>query len=99
MRPKAPASGAAATEIRSVRVFVAGDAPASRSALTILSGVLDALNVPGERVRVVDVLRQPAAALEAGVLVTPSLEVVRGDGPRWFVGDLTRAQTLADFLG
>ena len=54
--------------------------------------------IPPERLVVVDVLTDPAAALEAGALVTPSLRIHRGDHARWFLGDLTDQRDLLAFL-
>jgi hypothetical protein len=86
-------------QVDSLTVFIAGDAPSSRQAMTNLTGVLDSLAIPPERLRVVDVLSDPAAALEAGALVTPSLRIKRGDHARWFLGDLTDQRDLLAFLG
>jgi hypothetical protein len=85
--------------VDSLTVFIAGDAPSSRQAMANLTGVLDSLGIPPERLRVVDVLSEPAAALEAGALVTPSLQIRRGQRTRWFLGDLTDQRDLVAFLG
>jgi hypothetical protein len=63
-----------------------------------LTGVLDSLGIPPERLQVVDVLTDPGAALEAGALVTPSLQIKRGQRARWFLGDLTDQRDLLAFL-
>ncbi|MDZ7712027.1 MAG: circadian clock KaiB family protein [Rhodovibrio sp.] len=85
-------------QVDSLTVFIAGDAPSSRQAMTNLTGVLDQLGIPPERLQVVDVLSDPAAALEAGALVTPSLQIKRGQRARWFLGDLTDQRDLLAFL-
>jgi hypothetical protein len=85
-------------QVDALTVFIAGDAPSSRQAMTHLTGVLDSLGIPPERLRVVDVLTDPAAALEAGALVTPSLQIQRGERIRWFLGDLTDQRDLLAFL-
>lgn len=86
-------------QVDSLTVFLAGDAPSSRQAMTNLTGVLDSLDIPPERLQVVDVLTDPGAALEAGALVTPSLQIKRGERARWFLGDLTDQRDLMAFLG
>lgn len=78
-------------------VFIAGDAPSSRQAMANLTGVLDSLGIPPERLVVVDVLTDPGAALDAGALVTPSLRIQRGQRSRWFLGDLTDPRDLLAF--
>lgn len=85
-------------QVDSITVFIAGDAPSSRQAMTNLTGVLDSLGIPPERLVVVDVLVDPGAALEAGALVTPSLQIKRGQRARWFLGDLTDQRDLLAFL-
>ncbi|MBK1696979.1 circadian clock KaiB family protein [Rhodovibrio salinarum] len=87
-----------AAQVDSLTVFIAGDAPSSRQAMTNLTGVLDSLDIPPERLEVVDVLTNPAAALKAGALVTPSLQVKRGQQVYWFLGDLTEQRDLLAFL-
>lgn len=82
-----------------VALFVAGDAPRSTAALRNLSAVLDATGRRSLRVDVFDVLRDPAKALEFGLLATPSLCLIPAAGSRrWYVGDLGRADALADWL-
>jgi hypothetical protein len=82
-----------------VALFVAGDAPRSTAALRNLSAVLGAIGRPALRVDVFDVLRDPAKALEFGLLATPSLCVIPAEGRRrWYVGDLGRADALANWL-
>ena len=44
-------------------------------------------------------LRDPARALEAGLLATPSLALTGASGRRrWFVGDFGRPEMLAGWL-
>jgi hypothetical protein len=93
-----PAGGAEQGGTLRLCIYVTGGSPASRQALGHLSGVLDALGIPGEHLTVVDVLRDPTAAFAAGVVVTPALRVERADRAQWFLGDLTRRDQLARFL-
>ncbi|MBK1667682.1 hypothetical protein CKO28_06495 [Rhodovibrio sodomensis] len=88
----------AQAQVDSLTVFIAGDAPSSRQAMAHLTGVLDSIGIPPERLQVVDVLTDPGAALDAGALVTPSLQIKRGERARWFLGDLTDQRDLLAFL-
>lgn len=100
-RPETEATETEATETEATLrlcVYVAGDSPSSRMALMHLSGVLDALGVPGEHLTVVDVVQDPGAAFAAGVVVTPALRVERGERTQWFLGDLARRDLLSNFL-
>jgi circadian clock protein KaiB len=95
-RRYAPAGDA---PVERLTAFIAGDSPSSRQAMRNLTGVLDSLAIPPERLQVVDVLTDPGAALDAGALVTPSLQAVRAGRTRWFLGDLTDQRDLVAFLG
>ena len=84
-----------------VALFVAGGTPRSAAARRNLSATLEAMGRPPAvlRVDIVDVLQQPARALEVGLLATPSLMLTPpAGGRRWFVGDLGRADLLRFWL-
>lgn len=84
-----------------VVLFVAGGAPRSAAAQRILMAAIAASGLPESafRIEVVDVLRDPARALEAGLVATPSLALVPPGGTRrWFVGDFERPELLAGWL-
>lgn len=84
-----------------VALFVAGGTPRSAAARRNLAATLEAMGRPPAvlRVDIVDVLQQPARALEVGLLATPSLMLTPpAGGRRWFVGDLGRADLLRFWL-
>jgi len=84
-----------------IALYVAGGAPRSAAALRSLTDAIAASGWPEGSVRleVIDVLRDPARALEAGLLATPSLALTGARGRRrWFVGDFGRPEMLAGWL-
>ncbi len=83
-------------------LFVAGGAPRSAAALRQLTAAIAATGRPEGtfRVEVIDVLREPGRALEAGLLATPSLALTTPHGRRrWFVGEFDQPELLAGWLG
>ena len=93
--PMPPSGGAA------IALFIAGGTPRSAAAMRNLSMALDSrqLGCAAPQVEIVDVLRDPGAALAVGLLATPSLSLTLAGGPRrWFVGDLSRSELLANWL-
>ncbi|MBL6077996.1 hypothetical protein JMJ56_08265 [Belnapia sp. T18] len=87
--------------LAAVALFVAGGAPRSAAALRNLTTAIVATGRPEGtfRVEVIDVLRDPALALEAGLLATPSLALTGANGRRrWFIGDFDRPELLAGWL-
>ncbi len=84
-----------------VTLYVAGGAPRSAAALRNLTAAIAATGRPEGtfRVELIDVLREPARALEAGLLATPSLALTGANGRRrWFVGDFGQPEVLAGWL-
>ncbi|WP_043360503.1 circadian clock KaiB family protein [Belnapia sp. F-4-1] len=84
-----------------VALFVAGGAPRSAAALRNLTAAIAATGRPEGtfRIELIDVLRDPARALEAGLLATPSLALTAANGRRrWFIGDFDRPELLAGWL-
>ncbi|WP_043336673.1 circadian clock KaiB family protein [Belnapia moabensis] len=84
-----------------VTLYVAGGAPRSAAALRNLTAAIAATGRPEGtfRVELIDVLREPARALEAGLLATPSLALTGANGRRrWFVGDFAQPEVLAGWL-
>ena len=84
-----------------VTLYVAGGAPRSAAALRNLTAAIAATGRPEGtfRVEIIDVLREPARALEAGLLATPSLALTGANGRRrWFVGDFGQPEVLAGWL-
>lgn len=76
-------------------LYVAGDAPSSRTARQFLE---DCVGPASPNLEVVDVLRDPARALDARLLATPTLIVTDGDTTHRFVGDLAERQDLKRLL-
>ena len=84
-----------------IALYVAGGAPRSAAALRNLTAAIAATGRPEGtfRVEIIDVLREPARALEAGLLATPSLALTGANGRRrWFVGDFGQPEVLAGWL-
>ena len=84
-----------------VTLYVAGGAPRSAAALRNLTAAIAATGRPEGtfRVEIIDVLREPARALEAGLLATPSLALTGANGRRrWFVGEFGQPEMMAGWL-
>jgi circadian clock protein KaiB len=84
-----------------IALYVAGGAPRSAAALRNLTAAIAATGWPegSFRIEVIDVLRDPARALEAGLLATPSLALTAAHGGRrWFVGNFEQPEMLAGWL-
>ena len=80
------------------RVFVAGQTPRSRRAVSNLR-LLCETRVPGQHViEVVDVLERPAAAEEERILATPTVLRRAPLPPRRVVGDLSDHRLAANAL-
>lgn len=84
----------------SLRLFVAADSPSSRDARRNLDAAIERLGLPGDCLVLVDVFDHPELALDAGVIVTPTLEIVRGRQRQLVVGRLSSEHDLqARLLG
>ena len=57
----------------SLRLYVAGGAPNSLSAIANVKAICDAHFAAGHRLEIVDMLQQPLRALADGIIVTPTL--------------------------
>ncbi len=80
-------------------LFVAGQSPNSNAALANLNAFCQ-LHLPHRHhLEVVDVLRQPDAALQEGIMLTPTLVVRSFVPPLRLVGDLSRPEALRALLG
>lgn len=80
-----------------IRLYVAGDAPNSRAAITTLRSVITQARIRVD-LEIIDVLRDPEKGLRDGVLLTPML--VRIDPPpeRRILGNLGDRAKLLDVL-
>jgi circadian clock protein KaiB len=76
-----------------LRLYVAGDAPNSLSAVANIKAICDAHFPDAHKIEIVDMLENPLRALEDGVLVTPTLLRVAPQPTRRVIGNLNdRAQ-------
>ena len=78
----------------SLRLFVAADSPSSRDAQRNLGVALARIGLPSEAFVLVDVFDHPEMAIEAGVIVTPTLEIVRGRKRQLVAGRLSSESEL-----
>lgn len=81
-----------------IHLYVAGDAPSSRMARAVLDELLDKESVQDLSYEVVDVLREPARALAAGLLATPTLILQHGGQSRRYVGELSNRKDLVEVI-
>ncbi len=71
-KPRLPARSASPSPLLRIRIYVAGRAPNSLTAIANLKAFLSASPEFAADVEVVDVLKDPLRGLEDGVLVTPT---------------------------
>ena len=82
-----------------LQLYVAGRAPHSVQALANLKAILEAYAESSEySLEVIDALEEPLRALEAGILITPSL-VQLAPARVHLVGALNDRQEVARLLG
>lgn len=82
-----------------LKLYVAGRSPNSMAAIRNLEHFCGELPPGSFDMEVLDVLAQPAVALHAAVMVTPTLEVVPARGsPRRIVGTLKDTAQLQMLL-
>jgi len=93
-----PRSNHAQNKLR-LRLFVAGDAPNSVSALRNLRQVLENHPAVPSELEVIDVLKQPGRGLEAMVLVTPTMIKLGPPVERRIIGNLNDLEALSTVLG
>jgi circadian clock protein KaiB len=78
-------------------LFVAGDSPNSRAAVSNLRRTLATLGGSEDDIEIIDVFERPDIASTARVLVTPAL-IRRSDPQARILGDLSSTQQLLAFL-
>lgn len=81
------------TEPLRLALFIAGPSAASARAEANLRAALADLDQPFE-LRLVDVIDDPEPAMDAGVLLTPTLVIDAAGSVRTLVGDLSRRDLL-----
>lgn len=80
-------------------LYVAGDGPNSTAAIANLKA-LCAKHFPNSAsTEIIDVFKDPGAALAQGVMATPLLVVKVGDLSHRFIGDLGKAGAVLNALG
>jgi circadian clock protein KaiB len=78
-----------------LRLYVAGDAPNSLSAVANIKAICNAHFPDAHKLEIVDMLQNPLQALEDGVVVTPTLLRVTPQPARRVIGNLNdSAQVL-----
>jgi circadian clock protein KaiB len=82
-----------------LRLFVAGDAINSRTALENLKRLLDQAADAAFELEIVDVLQTPQVALDQGVFVTPALQVVNPAPGALIYGNLSNADLMSTLFG
>lgn len=82
-----------------VRLFIAGNAPNSRIALDNLSRLMTEAGIDRERLKIIDVMENPEAALDAGIFITPALLLGSGSSSVLVYGNLTHTRELDSILG
>jgi circadian clock protein KaiB len=81
-----------------LRLYIAGTAASSRRAEQNLRS-LQRLMQPEWKVEIIDVLRNPELAEQAGILATPTLSYEHAQRRRRIIGDLSDAKSVLEFLG
>lgn len=79
-------------------LFVGGSHASSVRATEVLRDALQAHPGLAELLRVIDVFDESRAALEAGVVATPSLLAADGDRRLWMIGEFEDREELDAFL-
>lgn len=80
-------------------LFIAGDAPRSRRARANLAAAFQQAHRSAPRLREIDVLREPVAAIDHGIFATPALVRPQDSGaPSVLYGDLSDTDSLHRFL-
>jgi circadian clock protein KaiB len=98
-KKKAKASAADTTTVVSLRLYVAGRAPNSVKAIANLEAICSKYLQDGYELEIVDVCEHPRRALDAGVLVTPSLtKLVPSPGAN-VIGNLSDTASVVAALG
>ncbi len=90
-------AGNGQSETPLIRLYVAGDSPSSLAAREIVDDCVSG-DIAGPGYEVVDVLLDPARALEANLIATPTLILEYGGRERRYVGDLRRQTGLQRVL-
>ena len=82
-----------------LRLYIAGNSASSRRAEQNLHNLRTSLNSEAWNVEIIDVLREPELAEQAGVIATPTLSFEHSGRPRRIIGDLGDKKRILEFLG
>ncbi len=82
-----------------LRLYIAGDSASSRRAQQNLHRLRASVSSKGWDVEIVDVVRRPDLADQAGIIATPTLSYEDAHRSRRIVGDLSDTRRVLEFLG
>lgn len=82
-----------------LRLYIAGDAQNSLAAVKNLHAICDRYLPGRHQIELVDVLLQPARALDEGIPMTPMLVRLAPLPPRKIVGSLQQTEVVLQALG
>jgi circadian clock protein KaiB len=82
-----------------LRLYIAGNSTSSRRATENLRDLRASLDSETWSVEIVDVLKNPELAEQAGIIATPTLSCENSERPRRIVGDLSDKKRILEFLG
>ena len=94
-----PAGKSQKKRVLRLRLFIAGDAPNSLSAIHNLRATLAAHPYAEADLEIVDVLKHPEVGLRENVLVTPTMLKLAPAPERKIIGNLKDTVALAALLG
>lgn len=98
-RKKLKAAGTESVTVVNLRLYVAGRAPNSLKAVLNLEAICKQYLQDGYRLEIVDVCEHPRRALDAGILVTPSLEKLAPSPGANVIGNLSDTASVLAALG
>jgi circadian clock protein KaiB len=82
-----------------LRLYIAGNSAGSRRAEQNLRDLRALLDNEAWHIEIIDVLRRPELAEQAGIIATPTLSYEHSGRPRRIVGDLSDQKRVLEFLG
>jgi circadian clock protein KaiB len=81
-----------------LRLYVAGNAPNSLSAIANVKAICDAHFAAGHELEIVDLLKEPRRALADGVIVTPTLVKLLPPPVQRVIGNLSDTAQVLQIL-
>jgi circadian clock protein KaiB len=86
-------------EIFKFTLYIAGDERNSVEAIDNLTAICRSYLAGRHQIEIIDVLQEPARALEDGIYLTPTLFKVSPRPLRQIIGTLSQTQTVLQALG